>query len=76
MNVNNVPITIRTCTYAAQNGHVECLKYAFERSYIIKYKYRSEISEMAARYGQLECLKSEYGNNFYHGMKKHVLALL
>ena len=43
----------RTCSYAAEGGHLECLKYAHEKGCPWDAKTCSE----AAQRGHLECLK-------------------
>src|SRR5205823_2481673 len=47
-----------TCSNAAKNGHIICLKYAHENGC----KLNSETCKSAASNGHLECLKYAYEN--------------
>lgn len=51
--VDNCPWNTWTCSYAARNGHLECLKYAHEHGC----PWDEDTCACAAMNGHLECLK-------------------
>ena len=55
---NGCPWDERTCSGAAENGHLECLKYAHENGC----PWNASTCAYAAGYGQLECLKYAHEN--------------
>ena len=59
-----------TCSNAAKNGHLECLKYAHENGC----PWDGETCSNAAKNGHLECLKYAHENVFL-GVNGRVLLL-
>ena len=62
---NGCPWNEETCFYAAENGHLECLKYAHENGC----RWDKRTCSNAAENGHLECLKYAYENGCPGGEK-------
>ena len=68
---NECPWGEKTCTWAAENGRLECLKYAHENGC----RWDKETCSWAAENGHLECLKYARKNGC-PGSEKYAHRLL
>jgi len=51
------PIGKYSCVDAANGGHLDCLKYAYENGGNYEYTFHGDVCDEAARNGHLDCLK-------------------
>ena len=52
-------MTSSVCEFAAQNGHIDCLKYAHQQGTSLT----SKVCEFAAQNGHIDCLQYAHANN-------------